>query len=67
MKVYDNKFSNADETHLLFNMYNECRLGITGGIEVNYADLLSGGRGMTILIRLQGGRDAQISAFFNFL
>lgn len=56
----ENHMSNADETHFIINMDNGKTMGFCGDKEVKYADVTSGGEGMTMLIRLSGGRKARI-------
>lgn len=58
--VDENNISNADETHFIFNMDNGKTLGFCGDEEVRYADVTSGGEGMTMLVRLSGGPCAKI-------
>lgn len=55
---------NADETHFIINVDNGHTLGFMGDSEVKYADVVSGGEGMTMVVRLSGGRDAMIEAPF---
>lgn len=45
-------------------MDNGHTLGFKGDMEVKYADVVSGGDGMTMVVRLSGGRDAQIDPPF---
>jgi hypothetical protein len=47
---------NADETHLVVNMDNGRTLGMIGDEDVKYADVVSGGTGMTRLVRISGGK-----------
>lgn len=51
---------NADETHFIFNMDNGRTIGFRGDEEIKYADLVSGDEGITMMVRLTGGRDARI-------
>ncbi|KAL3700031.1 hypothetical protein R1sor_018053 [Riccia sorocarpa] len=51
---------NVDETHFVINMDNGRTLGFQRDQEVRYADVVSGGQGMTMIVRLSGGRNAQI-------
>eukprot|EP00171_Calliarthron_tuberculosum_P022372 IDg22372t1 len=55
---------NADETHFVINIDNGRTLGFSGESEVKYADVVSGGEGMTMVVRISGGRDAIIEAPF---
>eukprot|EP00171_Calliarthron_tuberculosum_P003520 IDg3520t1 len=53
-QIDENDLGNADETHFLFNVDNGRTLGFAGQSEVKYADVVSGGEGMTMLVRLSG-------------
>lgn len=46
---------NADETHSIFNMDNGRTLGFRGQDRINYADVVSGGEGIPMMVRLTGG------------
>lgn len=46
---------NADETHFQINMDDGRTLGFRGDEHVKYADVTSGGEGMTMLVRISGG------------
>lgn len=59
----ENDLFNPHETHFLFNMNNGRTIGFKGEIEVNYAEVVSGGQEMTVLVRFNGVRDPQISAY----
>lgn len=63
-EVDENNIGNADETHFVVNMDNGRTLGFAGSSDVKYADVVSGGEGMTMLVRLSGGRDARIEPPF---
>ncbi|SPQ96949.1 unnamed protein product (mitochondrion) [Plasmodiophora brassicae] len=56
----ENLIENWDETHFVINMDNGKTLGFRGDTEVKYADVVSGGIGMTMVVRLTGGPDARI-------
>jgi hypothetical protein len=56
----ENLVENADETHFVINMDNGKTLGFRGDNDVKYADVVSGGMGMTMLVRLTGGPGAII-------
>ena len=56
---------NADETHFVIDMDNGRTLGFSGQEEVKYADAVSGGEEMTMVVRISSGRDAKIEAFKN--
>jgi hypothetical protein len=51
---------NWDETHFVINMDNGKTLGFRGDNDVKYADVMSGGMGMTMVVRLTGGLYAEI-------
>ena len=63
-EIDENDVKNADETHFVIDMDNGSTLGFTGDEEVKYADVVSGGEGMNMLVRLSGGRDATIEPPF---
>lgn len=58
----ENRIENADETHFVFNMDNGKTLGIKGDSDVKYADVVSGGDPITMMVRLTGGSNARIEA-----
>ena len=58
--LYEDNIENADETHFVFNMDNGKTLGFVGDKHVKYADVVSGGDPITMMVRLSGGRYAQI-------
>jgi hypothetical protein len=60
----ENLVENADETHFVINMDNGKTLGFSGENDVKYAEVVSGGMGMTMLVRLTGGPGAIICAPF---
>jgi hypothetical protein len=60
----ENLVENADKTHFVFNTDNGKTLGFRGDNDVNYADIVSGGMGMTMLVRLTGGPGAPTCAPF---
>jgi len=53
---------NADETHFIFNMDNGKTLGFKGDRHVKYADVVSGGDPITMMVRISGGVNARIEA-----
>lgn len=59
-EVDENDLENADETHFVVNMDNGRTLGFAGESDVKYADVVSAGEGMTMLVRVSGGRDGII-------
>lgn len=62
--VDENDIGNADETHFLINVDNCRTLGFSGDVSVKYADVVSGGEGITMVVRLSGGRDSKIESPF---
>jgi DDE superfamily endonuclease len=60
----ENLVENADETHFVIKMDNGKTLGFRGDNDVKYADVVSGGMGATMLVRLTGGPGAIMCAPF---
>ena len=56
----ENMVDNMDETHFIFNMDNHKTLGFRGSNKVNYADVVAGCDGHTMVLRLRGGIDAKL-------
>jgi hypothetical protein len=56
----ENLVENIDETHCKVNLDNGKTLGFCGDNDVKYVDVVSGGMGMTLMIRLTGGPHARI-------
>lgn len=56
----ENCVENADETHFVFNMDNGKTLGFIGNNQVKYADVVSGGESITMVVRITGGQRAAI-------
>ena len=63
-KLNEDCIENVNETHFFFDVDNGRTLGFSGESEVKYADAVSGGEGMTMVVRLSGGRDAKIQPSF---
>ena len=63
-EVDENYLGNADETHFVINLDNGRTLGFAEEIEVKFGDVVSGGQGMTMVVRLSGGRGARIELPF---
>jgi len=55
---------NRDETHFVVNVDNGRTLSFIGCDKVRYADVSSGGEGMTMVVRVTWGRNASIEAPF---
>ncbi|KAL3676680.1 hypothetical protein R1sor_026628 [Riccia sorocarpa] len=60
----ENLQENADETYFVINMDNGHTLGFRGDENVKYADVVSGGVSMTMVVKVTGGRSARISSPF---
>ena len=61
--VYDeNLMENVDETHFVVNLDNGRTLGFRGDTTMKYAEVVSGGESMTMVIRISGGRRSMIEA-----
>ncbi len=60
----ENMVENTDETHFLMNQDNHCTLGYVREGNVSYADVVSGGEGMTIVLRISGGVNAKLESPF---
>ena len=58
----ENLIENMDETHFVINVDNGRTLGVRGDDDVKYADVVSGGEGMTMMVCISGGPSALIQA-----
>jgi hypothetical protein len=58
----ENYMENVDATHFVINMENGKTLGLCGDQTVKYADVVSGGEAMTMVVRVTGGVRAKIMA-----
>jgi hypothetical protein len=58
----ENLIVNIDETHFVVNVDNGRTLGFRGDTTVKYADVVSGGDSMTMVVRISGGRRSLIEA-----
>ena len=56
----ENTIENMDETHFVINVDDGSTLGFKGDTEVKYADVSSGGEGMTMCVRISGGVNARL-------
>lgn len=63
-ELQEDDVENADETHFVINLDNGRTLGFKGAEEVKWVDVVSGGEGMTMVVRLSGGRNAKIENGF---
>lgn len=60
----EDSMENVDETHFIIDMNNGMSLGFSGDECVKFADVVSGGEGMTMIVRITGGKHAEIAAPF---
>ena len=51
---------NMDETHFVISFNNGRTLGLRGDDNVKYADVVSGGEGMTMMVHITGGASSRI-------
>ena len=56
----ENLVENMDETHFIVNVDNGRTLGFRGDENVKYADVVCGGEGMTMMVRITGGVSSRI-------
>lgn len=56
----ENWVENVDETHFVIDFDNGKTLGFGGEAQVKCADVVSGGEGMTMVVRISGGPSAHI-------
>ena len=56
----ENYIENMDETHFVINVDSGTTLGFQGDKKVKYADVSSGGEGMTMVVRISGGVNARL-------
>lgn len=64
--VDENDLKNGYDTHFVFNIDNGNTLGLRGVPDVKCADVISGGAGITMFVRLSGGGNACIQQAFLF-
>lgn len=62
--IDENLVENIDETHFLINMSNGRTLGFSGDKDTRVMDVVSGGEGMTMMVRITGGPNATIGPPF---
>lgn len=63
-EAHEDNVENADKTYFVLNM-GSCRtFGFKGEEQVNRVDVVSGGKGMTMVAHLSGGRDSRIENAF---
>lgn len=61
---YENDVEKADETKFIIDMDNGKTLGFTGDTEVKYDDVVLGGEGMKMLVRIGRGTDVKVQPPF---
>ncbi|KAE9020205.1 hypothetical protein PR003_g10714 [Phytophthora rubi] len=59
-KLDENTVENIDETHFVIDFDNGKTLGFAGEKQVKYANVVSGGEGMTMDVRISGGASGYI-------
>lgn len=64
VSVGRNDSCNVDQTHFIINIDNGITLGFFGTSNLKYIDVVSGGKGFNLLLRLSGGNDETIEALF---
>ena len=63
-KLDEDFVENLDETHFIVNVDNGKTLGFRGDENVKYADVASGGVGLTMVVRIRGGKFARLEPAF---
>jgi hypothetical protein len=58
----ENVMENIDETHFVVNLDNEHTLGFQGDTSITYAEVVSGGDSMTMVVRIFGEQRSMIEA-----
>lgn len=58
----DDTIENADDTHVVVNMDTGKTLGLIGYRHFKYADKVSGGESMKLIIRITDGQNADVQA-----
>lgn len=56
----ENTVFNMGEAHFVINMDNKKTLGFRGDTTIRYHDVVSGGEGMTLVLKIRGGPCARI-------
>ena len=59
-ELIEDLIENVDETHFIINMNNGKTLGFRRDDIVKYVDVVSGGVGITMLVRLSEGQNGRI-------
>jgi DDE superfamily endonuclease len=60
----ENCVETGDETHFVINLDNDRTVGAIGETEIRYANVVSGGGGKTMFVRVSGGARAQLRPCF---
>lgn len=55
-----NEVFNMDEAHFVVNMNNKRTLEFRGDMSIRYLDVVSGGEGMTLVIKIRGDASAHM-------
>lgn len=55
-RLNEDDIENADETHFIINFDNGETLGVRGEASMKSADVISGGKDMTVMVRISGGK-----------
>ena len=63
-ELEENLIEIADETHFIINCDNEKTLGFKGDEHFKYDDVVFGGIGMTMIVKVTRGQGAKITAPF---
>lgn len=59
-RLNEDTIENIDETHFVIDFDNGKTLGFAGEKSIKYADVVSGGEGMTMVVRISGGASGRI-------
>jgi hypothetical protein len=58
----EDTIENVDETHFVIDFDTRKTLGFVGETTIKYADVVSGGEGMTLVVRITGGKAARVTS-----
>ncbi|GMF41526.1 unnamed protein product [Phytophthora fragariaefolia] len=59
-KLNEDTVENMDETNFVIDFADDKTLGLVGQKQIKYADVVSGGEGMTMVVRISGGANARV-------
>lgn len=62
-ELHEDLIENADATHFVFNMDNGRTVGMRGDEKGEYADIVVGDEGVTMMVCITGGRNAHIEPY----